>query len=160
MQTAADLTEDLQNITPTSLIPHLGDKQTAALRQLESIFNVALSYLTHIPLLPLPAVEQTPSPLPRSVPTQQTTTPAFLYPFPAPRPRVSTWVPITITPCHAVGQPPQKAPCVIPDDTKPIPPSKNQYDGNPIHIPPVHRYNTRARRLKVHDIMENHITTI
>ena len=38
--TTSDPTEALQNPTPSSLIPQLGEKQTAALKKLASIFDM------------------------------------------------------------------------------------------------------------------------
>ena len=48
----------------------------------------------------------------------------------------------------------------IPDETEVISPKKHPYDGITFNVPLVHRYNTRARRLKGYNIMSNHVATI
>ena len=58
---AADLTEALQNPTPSIPIPHLGEKQITALRQIADIFNTAVPHEPAPPPAQFPMVE-TPEP--------------------------------------------------------------------------------------------------
>ena len=67
---------------------------------------------------------------------------------------------ILITPGCATRHLPHKYLYIIPDYTEVITKTPHQYYYGPNHIPKVCSYNARARKLKVHDIMANHVTTI
>ena len=152
---AAELTEALQNPTTSSPIPHLGEKQTMSLKQLEAIFNTAVPKAPAQPPAKLPRVETPKPPHPR---TQQ---PATTVPMePATRQRVNIKDHVTITPGRKTRKPTQTIPHVIPDETEAFAPLTHPYNGKPDKIPPVHIYNTRARRMQGHDLMANQIATV
>ena len=62
-----------------------------------------------------------------------------------------------MTPGRAKSQPPQIEPYGIPYNTEVRPPLPHPYDGSTYNVPLVHRYNTRSRRLKFHNLMANHV---
>ena len=63
---AADLTEALQNPTPSIPIPHLGEKQTTTLRKLAAILNTAVPQAPAPTPAQLPGVETPKPPQPRT----------------------------------------------------------------------------------------------
>ena len=65
-----------------------------------------------------------------------------------------------MTPGCASSTPPQMVSQVVPDDTEVIPPDMHPYYGNPIQVPPVQKYNKRARKLNGNNLLANHVTTI
>ena len=67
---------------------------------------------------------------------------------------------VTITPGYTTRKPTQTRPHIIPDDTEVSAPLTYPYDGKSGNISPLHRYNTRARRMQGHDLMANHIATV
>ena len=67
---------------------------------------------------------------------------------------------IAMTPVYASRQPIQTVPHLVTDDADIIPPYMHPYDISNIKVPLVQKYNTRAIRLKGHNIMANHVTTI
>ena len=67
---------------------------------------------------------------------------------------------VTITPGCATRKPTQIRPHIIPNDTEARAPLTHPYDGKSGNIPPVNRYNTRARRMQGHNLMSNHIATV
>ena len=71
----------------------------------------------------------------------------------APPPRVHT-------PEKTTEAAPDPLPRVVPGDTVPVPPASHQAAAETHEIPTHHRYNTRARRLQVQDLMVNHVATI
>ena len=81
-------------------------------------------------------------------------------PKPAPRQRVIRQSMITMTPGRAKMQPPYTEPQAIPDDTEVLAPLPHPYDGSKYNIPIVHIYNTRDRKIKVHNLMANHVAKI
>ena len=151
---AAELTYALYNPTPSIPIPYLGEKQTTALIQLASIFNMAVPQAPAPPPAQLPMVE-TPGP-----PQQRTQQPATAVPLePSTRQREKVKDKVTITPWRAPWKPTQKKSHVIPDDTKARSPLTKPYNGNSYNIPLVQRYNTISRRMQGHELMANHIAT-
>ena len=71
------------------------------------------------------------------------------------RQRVNVKNHVTTTPGHATRKKTQTRTHVIPDDTEACAPMTHLYNGNSGKIPPVHRYNTRARIMQCHDLMAN-----
>ena len=67
---------------------------------------------------------------------------------------------VTMTPDWLKRKPPQTEPHVIPDDTEARSPVIHPYNGSTFNIPLVHIYNTRARRMKVHNLMVNNVVTV
>ena len=65
-----------------------------------------------------------------------------------------------MTPGHAKSQPPQTELHIIPDDTEVISPKSHTYGGILFNVPLVYGYNTRARHLKGHNLMANHVAKI
>ena len=97
----ADLTEALQNPTPSSYIPHLGYNQTRALRQLASISSTAVPQAPSTHPAQLLRVEKPEPPQPQRITQQPATT---VPPEPAPLQRLSEKGKVTMTP----GRSPQK----------------------------------------------------
>ena len=61
---------------------------------------------------------------------------------------------------RANRKPAQTRTHVILYDTDARSPLKHPYYGSTCNIPLVHRYNTRARRIKVHNLKDNHMETV
>ena len=156
---AEDLTDILLHPTPSRPIPHIGNKQTEALRQLTQIFNTEVPQI----IKPLPEqlsrLDKLAAPLHR-VEIQQ---PYYITPSnPHPNTNQSAryYDSILITPGYTKITPPQKVPHITPNDTEVINKAPSQLDDYPRHVPKVHRYNTRVGDLKGHAIMANNVTTI
>ena len=79
---------------------------------------------------------------------------------PATRQRVKVKYHVTITPWRATRKPTQKKPHVITDDTEERAPLTHPYNGKSGNITLVHRYNTKAIIMQVHDQISNHIATV
>ena len=79
---------------------------------------------------------------------------------PATRQRVNVKNHVTITPGRATSKPTHTRHHIIPDDTEACESLTHPYDEKSGNIPPVHKYNTRARIIHVNNLMANHIATV
>ena len=152
---AADLTEELQHPTPSIPISHLGEKKTMALKQLAAIFNMAVPQAPAPPTAQFSRVETPKPPRPR---TQKSATTVPIEP--ATHQKTNVKYHVTITPGRATRKPTQTRPHIIPDNTESHAPLTHPYDGKAGRIPPLHRYNTIARRMQCHDLIANHIAAV
>ena len=155
-----NLTESLLNPTPSSKINHLGNKQTTVILQIATILNTVVPQLKPNHLAQLQRVGNKPVPLQRVETMQKTTTTALPDLEPEKFQRVGTKNNITIKTVHSSRKPLQKLPHIISADTEIMPPATHPYYGKPIQVPLVHKYNTSSRRLQVHNLVYNHVTTI
>ena len=154
---ADELTEALHNPAPSRTNPKYGEDKSA-LKQLAAIFNISILQENPPRAAQLSRLEHTPGPPQRRQRIQQPS--MTVPPEPAPCKRVNRKSKITMTPGRAKRQLPQTEPHFIPDDTEAIPQLPHPYDGITCNVPLVHKYNTRSRRLKVHHLMANHVSTI
>ena len=103
--TDADLTEALHQPTPSSPIPHLGEKQTMSLKKIAAIFNTTVPHAPEPPPAQLTRMETPKPPKPR---TQQ---PATTVPMETEiRQRVNIKDHVTINPGRVTRKPTQKNP--------------------------------------------------
>ena len=134
----ADITHVLLNPTPTIPLTALGSKNTASLKQLAEIFNMAVTPQDSPPTNSVPQEQK------NSTPSLRVDIPEAA---PAPPPRVDS-------PIHL----PQSAPQM--DDMEPMPPAAHQNSKENPNVSQVHRYNTRAHHLQGQYLMVNHVATI
>ena len=128
--------------------------QKPHLKQLLVIFNMSVpppdqQLIRTITATVRKVVQEHTHPTPNTEPPQE-------Y-YPALTLRVVTPYPVTLNPLQVYKPPPQQAPHIIPDDTKPIPLSSDHYDGSYTMLPPVHKYNIRSHYLQFNNLITNHV---